>query len=80
MNRKRCTTELRRLGMSMVTVTDHDSIDAAEVLRRYPDFFLERRGHGAHAERDRDAPGRVRYHGARPSGDSAAAKRFHRRW
>jgi predicted metal-dependent phosphoesterase TrpH len=26
--------------MSMVTVTDHDSIDAAEVLRKYPDFFL----------------------------------------
>jgi predicted metal-dependent phosphoesterase TrpH len=32
--------QLRRLGMSMVTVTDHDSIDAAEVLRRYPNFFL----------------------------------------
>lgn len=24
----------------MVTITDHDSIDAAEVLRKYPDFFL----------------------------------------
>jgi predicted metal-dependent phosphoesterase TrpH len=31
---------LKRLGMSMVTVTDHDSIDAAEVLGKYPDFFL----------------------------------------
>jgi predicted metal-dependent phosphoesterase TrpH len=31
---------LKRLGMSIVTTTDHDSIDAAEVLRRYPDFFL----------------------------------------
>ena len=31
---------LKQLGMSLVTVTDHDSIDAAEVLRRYPDFFL----------------------------------------
>src|ERR1035438_9074253 len=31
---------LKRVGMSLVTVTDHDSIDAAEVLRRYPDFFL----------------------------------------
>ena len=31
---------LKRLGMSMVTLTDHDSIDAAEVLRQYPDFFL----------------------------------------
>jgi len=26
--------------MSIVTMTDHDSIDAAEVLRRHPDFFL----------------------------------------
>jgi predicted metal-dependent phosphoesterase TrpH len=26
--------------MDLVTVTDHDSIDAAEHLRRYPDFFL----------------------------------------
>jgi predicted metal-dependent phosphoesterase TrpH len=26
--------------MSIVTLTDHDSIDGAEVLRRYPDFFL----------------------------------------
>ena len=32
--------QLKRLGMSMVTVTDHDSIDAAEVLRKNPDFFL----------------------------------------
>jgi len=31
---------LKRLGMSMVTLTDHDSIDALEVLRRHPDFFL----------------------------------------
>lgn len=30
----------RRLGMSLVTLTDHDSIDAAEALRRHPDFFL----------------------------------------
>jgi predicted metal-dependent phosphoesterase TrpH len=30
----------KRLGMSIVTLTDHDSIDAAESLRRYPDFFL----------------------------------------
>ena len=27
-------------GMTMVTVTDHDSIEAAESLRKYPDFFL----------------------------------------
>jgi predicted metal-dependent phosphoesterase TrpH len=26
--------------MSIVTLTDHDSIDAAEALRRHPDFFL----------------------------------------
>jgi len=26
---------LKRLGMSIVTITDHDSIDAVETLRRY---------------------------------------------
>lgn len=31
---------LKRRGMDLVTVTDHDSIDAAEYLRRFPDFFL----------------------------------------
>jgi predicted metal-dependent phosphoesterase TrpH len=31
---------LKRRGMDLVTVTDHDSIDAAEELRSYPDFFL----------------------------------------
>jgi predicted metal-dependent phosphoesterase TrpH len=31
---------LKRLGMSIVTITDHDSIDATEALRRHPDFFL----------------------------------------
>src|ERR1022692_2434453 len=31
---------LKRLGMNLVTVTDHDSIDAAEALRKHPDFFL----------------------------------------
>jgi predicted metal-dependent phosphoesterase TrpH len=31
---------LKRLGMSIVTMTDHDSIDATEVLRRYPDYFV----------------------------------------
>ena len=31
---------LKRHGMDLVTVTDHDSIDAAESLRKYPDFFL----------------------------------------
>jgi hypothetical protein len=30
----------KQRGMSMVTVTDHDSIDAVEVLRKYPDFFI----------------------------------------
>jgi predicted metal-dependent phosphoesterase TrpH len=30
----------KQLGMSLVTLTDHDSIDAAEDLRHYPDFFL----------------------------------------
>jgi predicted metal-dependent phosphoesterase TrpH len=31
---------LKLRGMSIATITDHDSIDAAEVLRRHPDFFL----------------------------------------
>ena len=31
---------LKRLGMDLVTVTDHDSIDAAEELRSHADFFL----------------------------------------
>jgi predicted metal-dependent phosphoesterase TrpH len=31
---------LKRAGMDLVTVTDHDSIDAAETLRRHGDFFL----------------------------------------
>jgi predicted metal-dependent phosphoesterase TrpH len=31
---------LKQRGMNLVTVTDHDSIDAVEELRRYPDFFL----------------------------------------
>ena len=30
----------KHLGMSMVTLTDHDSIDAAEGLRRHRDFFV----------------------------------------
>jgi predicted metal-dependent phosphoesterase TrpH len=31
---------LKQRGMDLVTVTDHDSIEAAEDLRHYPDFFL----------------------------------------
>lgn len=31
---------LKSRGMDLVTVTDHDSIDAVEELRKYPDFFL----------------------------------------
>ncbi len=30
----------KRLGMSIVTLTDHDSIESAEKLRRHGDFFL----------------------------------------
>jgi len=30
----------KELGMTLVTITDHDSIEAAEVLRKYPDFFI----------------------------------------
>src|SRR5258708_4989596 len=32
--------QLKRMSMSIVTLTDHDSIDGAEILRRHPDFFL----------------------------------------
>ncbi len=31
---------LKALGMDLVTITDHDSIEASEALRRYPDFFV----------------------------------------
>ncbi len=31
---------LKQRGMDLVTVTDHDSIDAVECLRPHPDFFL----------------------------------------
>jgi predicted metal-dependent phosphoesterase TrpH len=31
---------LRQRGMSLITITDHDSIDAAEALRSLPNFFL----------------------------------------
>ena len=31
---------LKRMGMHLVTITDHDAIDAVEVLRKHPDFFL----------------------------------------
>lgn len=30
----------KKMGMSIVTLTDHDSIDAAEGLRRHRDFFV----------------------------------------
>jgi len=33
-------SRLKRLGMSIVTLTDHDSIDGAEILRGKADFFL----------------------------------------
>src|SRR5260370_4991786 len=32
--------QLKRMGMPIVTLTDHDSIEGAETLRRHPDFFL----------------------------------------
>ncbi len=31
---------LKQRGMNLVTITDHDSIDAVERLRNFPDFFL----------------------------------------
>ena len=33
-------TRLKHLGMTIITLTDHDSIDAGEMLRKYADFFL----------------------------------------
>jgi predicted metal-dependent phosphoesterase TrpH len=33
-------TRLKQRGMSIVTLTDHDSIDAGEALGKHPDFFL----------------------------------------
>ena len=33
-------SRLKRLGMSLVTLTDHDSIDASETLRHHRDFFI----------------------------------------
>jgi predicted metal-dependent phosphoesterase TrpH len=32
--------KLKQAGMDLVTVTDHDSIEAGETLGRHPDFFL----------------------------------------
>ncbi|HKE28320.1 MAG TPA: PHP-associated domain-containing protein [Bryobacteraceae bacterium] len=32
--------KLKRLGMDLVTITDHDSVDAVEALRSRADFFL----------------------------------------
>ena len=37
---QRVYDQLKRLGMSLVTVTDHDAIDAVEELRHHRDFFL----------------------------------------
>src|SRR3989440_11512288 len=31
---------LKRMSMSLVTITDHASIDGAQTLRHHPDFFL----------------------------------------
>lgn len=31
---------LKRHGMNLITITDHDSIEAADELRRHPDFFV----------------------------------------
>lgn len=37
---QRVYSRLKQAGMDLVTLTDHDSIDGAEPLRKYPDFFL----------------------------------------
>ena len=64
--------KLKRLGMDLVTVTDHDSIDAAEALRSRPDFFLSEEVTCRLPSRHRIARGRVRHHRARPRGDARA--------
>jgi len=33
-------SQLQRRGMNLFTLTDHDSIEGAQKLRRHPDFFL----------------------------------------
>jgi predicted metal-dependent phosphoesterase TrpH len=33
-------SQLRRSGMSLFTLTDHDSVEGAEKLLRHPDFFM----------------------------------------
>jgi predicted metal-dependent phosphoesterase TrpH len=37
---ERVYEQLRRRGMSLFTLTDHDSIEGSETLRRHPEFFL----------------------------------------
>ncbi len=32
--------KLKKLGMTLVTITDHDSVEVSEDLRRHPDFFV----------------------------------------
>jgi undecaprenyl-diphosphatase len=44
---------LKQRGMDLVTVTDHDSIDAVEQLRRYPRFLTERLVLGPEEQRSR---------------------------
>ena len=68
--------KLKRLGMDLVTVTDHDSIDAVEELRSRARFLPQRRGH-LHAAQRQPAPrGRLRHHRARPHRTAAPARRF----
>ena len=57
---------LKGRGMSMVTVTDHDSIDAAEALRGYPDFFLSEEVYRTNAQRHGSAPRRLQHDRTRP--------------
>ena len=42
---------LRKRGMDLVTLTDHDSIGGAEELRRHPDFFVSEEVTCTHAQR-----------------------------
>ena len=68
--------KLKRAGMDLVTVTDHDSIDAVEALRSQARLLPQRRGHLHAAQRHPTARRRLRHHRARPHRNAAAPQRF----
>src|SRR5258708_31805149 len=69
---------LKRLGMSIVTITDHDSIDAVETLRRYPDFFLSEEVTVKMPSGTQMHLGVLWNRGTRSCGNSTPSQRFYR--